>query len=81
MIIGEFMAVMSGSLIIERIFAIPGIGNVYIQSILLRDYSLFITVSMFYLAIGLVGGLLVDISYGLVDPRIRMGGGKTNESV
>lgn len=80
MIISEFMFIMTGSLIIERIFAIPGIGNVYIQSITLRDYSLFMAISMFYLIIGLVSGILIDISYGIVDPRIRMGGGKTNES-
>lgn len=79
MIISEFMGILMGSLIIERIFAIPGIGNVYIQSYNLRDYSVFMTISMFYLAIGLVTGILIDISYGLVDPRIRMGGGKTNE--
>ncbi|HBB29914.1 MAG TPA: ABC transporter permease [Clostridiales bacterium] len=79
MIIAEFMGILMGSLIIERIFAIPGIGNVYIQSYNLRDYSVFMTISMFYLAIGLVTGILIDISYGLVDPRIRMGGGKTNE--
>lgn len=80
MIISEFMFIMSGSLIIEKIFAIPGIGNVYVQSIILRDYSLFMAISMFYLIIGLVSGILVDLSYGIVDPRIRMGGGKTNES-
>lgn len=79
MIIAEFMGIIMGSLIIEKIFAIPGIGNVYVQSYALRDYSVFITISMFYLAVGLVAGILVDISYGLVDPRIRMGGGKTNE--
>lgn len=79
MIIAEFMGILMGSLIIERIFAIPGIGNVYVQAYKLRDYSLFMTISMFYLVIGLVTGILVDISYGLVDPRIRMGGGKNNE--
>ena len=79
MIIAEFMGILMGSLIIERIFAIPGIGNVYIQSYNLRDYSVFMTISMFYLAIGLITGILIDISYGIVDPRIRMGGGKNNE--
>lgn len=78
MIISQFIFIMSGSLIIERIFAIPGIGNVYVDSIILRDYSVFITISMFYLIIGLAGGLIIDLSYGLIDPRIRMGGGKTN---
>ena len=42
----------------------------------MKDYDVFQFVGMFYVAIGLVGGLIVDISYGLVDPRIRMGGRK-----
>lgn len=78
-VLGEFMAVMGGSLVIEKIFAIPGIGGAYIQSIMGRDYDLFLYISMFYTAIGLVSGLLIDLSYGFIDPRIRMGGGKTNE--
>ena len=76
MIIGEFISIMSGSLIIEQIFAIPGIGKIYLESINLRDYNVFLFLSMFYVAIGLVAGLLVDLSYGFVDPRIRIGGGK-----
>ncbi len=79
MIIGEFMGILVGSLIIESIFAIPGIGSVYVKSVRLRDYSVFITISMFYLIISLAAGVLIDISYGLIDPRIRMGGGKNNE--
>lgn len=79
MIIGLFIDILGGSLIIEKIFSIPGIGGLYLQSIYLRDYSIFIAVSMFYTVVGLVAGLFVDVSYGLIDPRIRMGGGKTNE--
>lgn len=79
----SFMAdviyVISGSMIIEQIFAIPGIGKTYLLSITSRDYSVFMTISMFYVAVGLVAGLLFDLSYGFIDPRIRMGGGKTNE--
>lgn len=76
MIIGEFISIMSGSLIIEQIFGIPGIGKIYLQSINTKDYNIFLFLSMFYVAIGLVAGLLVDLSYGIVDPRIRIGGGK-----
>ena len=79
----SFMAdviyVISGSMIIEQIFAIPGIGKTYLLSITSRDYAVFMTISMFYVAVGLVAGLLFDLSYGFIDPRIRMGGGKTNE--
>ena len=44
-----------------------------------RDYSVFLFISMFYVAIDLIAGLIFDLSYGFIDPRIRMGGGKTNE--
>lgn len=79
LIISEFVMVLSGSLIIEKIFGIPGIGNTYVSSILQRDYNLFLAVSMFYTVISLAATLVIDLSYGLVDPRIRMGGGKDNE--
>ena len=79
LIISEFVMVLSGSLIIEKIFGIPGIGSTYVSSILERDYSLFLAVSMFYTVISLVATLVIDLSYGLVDPRIRIGGGKDNE--
>ena len=79
MIISEFVMVLSGSLIIEKIFGIPGIGSTYVSSVLERDYSLFLAVSMFYTVISLAATLVIDLSYGLVDPRIRIGGGKNNE--
>lgn len=79
MIISEFVMVLSGSLIIEKIFGVPGIGSTYVACILERDYALFLAVSMFYTAISLVATLVIDLSYGLVDPRIRMGGGKDND--
>lgn len=75
----DVIYIISGSMIIEQIFAVPGIGKTYILSINSRDYSVFMAISMFYVALGLVCGLLFDLSYGFIDPRIRMGGGKTNE--
>lgn len=82
-IMPSFMAdviyVISGSLIIEQIFAVPGIGRTYLASINMKDYSVFLAISMFYVAIGIVAGILFDLSYGFIDPRIRMGGDKTNE--
>lgn len=76
MILGEFISVLSGSVIIEKVFGIPGVGRIFLDSITMRDYDVFLFVGMFYTLIGLVGGLVVDLSYGIVDPRIRMGGGK-----
>lgn len=75
-IFGSFIGIMSGSLIIEKIFSIPGVGQLYINSINAPDYPLFILITAFYTTIGLVAGIVVDISYGLIDPRIRMGSKK-----
>ncbi len=76
MILGTIIGILSGSMIIENIFSVPGVGGLYLESIQKRDYDVFQFVSMFYILIGLVGSLVVDVSYGLVDPRIRMGGKK-----
>lgn len=73
MIIGEFIGILSGSLIIEQIFGVPGIGKLYIQAINVRDYNFFMMLTAFYTFIGLAAGIVVDISYGIIDPRIRMG--------
>lgn len=79
MILGQFLSILSGSLVIEQIFGVPGVGALFLNSIVSAkgaDFDVFLFVSMFYTLIGLVGGLIVDLSYGFVDPRIRMGGGK-----
>ena len=76
MIIGEFIGIIGGSLIIEKIFSIPGVGNLYITSITLRDYNFFMALTFFYTFIGLASGIVIDISYGVIDPRIRMGAKK-----
>lgn len=75
-IFGSFIGIMSGSLVIERIFAIPGIGNLYLNAINARDYPIFLLDSCFYTAVGLLASIVVDISYGFIDPRIRMGSKK-----
>lgn len=72
-IIGSFVGILGGSMIIEQIFSIPGVGRLYIQAINLRDYDVFMTDTVFYTFIGLLAGIVVDISYGFIDPRIRMG--------
>ncbi len=72
-IVGEFVAVLSGSLIIEKIFSIPGVGGLYLDSINAQDYDFFMLLSEFYILIGLVAAIVIDLSYGFIDPRIRMG--------
>ncbi|MGM9609195.1 MAG: ABC transporter permease [Eubacteriales bacterium] len=73
MILGEFIGILSGSLVIENIFGIPGIGGLYVNAIRVLDYNFFMADSAFYTAIGLAAGIVVDLSYGFIDPRIRMG--------
>ena len=72
-IIASFVGILGGSMIIEQIFSIPGVGQLYIKSIELRDYDVFMIDTIFYTFIGLLAGIVVDISYGFIDPRIRMG--------
>ena len=72
-ILSEFISVLSGSLIIESMFSINGVGGLYLQSINYQDYDLFMLLSAFYTLIGLTAGIVIDISYGFIDPRIRMG--------
>ena len=75
-IISSFVSILSGSLIIEGIFAIPGIGGLYIKSINMLDYDVFMGCNAFYVFIGLAASIVVDLSYGFIDPRIRMGASK-----
>ena len=73
MIIGSFISIMSGSMIIEQIFSIPGVGQLYIKSINLFDYDVFMVDCIFYTFVGLLASIVIDLSYGFIDPRIRMG--------
>ena len=73
MIISTFMGVLAGSFVIEQIFSIPGVGQLYMMSIRLFDYDVFMMDMIFYTFISLLAGIVVDISYGFIDPRIRMG--------
>ena len=72
-ILASFIGILGGSLIIEQIFSIPGVGALYTEAIFKRDYDVFMMDSIFYTFLGLTSGIVVDISYGFIDPRIRMG--------
>lgn len=75
-IFGQFISIMSGSLIIEKIFSVPGVGQLYLNSINGRDYPMFTMLVVFYTSVSLAASIVVDISYGFIDPRIRMGSKK-----
>ncbi len=72
-IVGQLIYIVGGSVIIESIFAINGIGSLMITAINLLDYDVFIVCAMFYSSIGIVAQIVVDLSYGFLDPRIVMG--------
>jgi oligopeptide transport system permease protein len=72
-ILSEFIAVFFGSLIIEKMFGINGVGGLYLNSINFQDYDFFMLLSGFNTLIGLASAIVIDISYGIIDPRIRMG--------
>lgn len=73
MILGEFIGILGGSFVIEKIFGVPGVGQLMINSITALDYNIFMLLTAFYTLISLLTGLVVDLSYGFIDPRIRMG--------
>jgi len=65
--------VLTGSLVVERIFAIPGTGSHFVNSALNRDYTLALGVTILYTTLVYGFNLLVDLSYGWIDPRMRAG--------
>lgn len=67
---------LTGSLVIENIFGIPGIGSLFVDSIKMNDYSTIMGITLFYSAFYVFVMLVVDLLYGLVDPRIRLASGK-----
>ena len=73
MIIASFVGILGGSFVIEKIFSIPGVGQLYLKAISLFDYDIFMMDTIFYTFTGLLAGIVVDLSYGAIDPRIRMG--------
>lgn len=71
-LIGWFISIFSGSLIIEQMFGLNGMGQLYYQGLMNNDYELALAIQMFYVLIALVGQLITDLSYGIVDPRVRV---------
>ena len=71
-IIGWFISIFSGSVIIENTFSLNGMGKLYWAGLSNLDFELVLAIQMFYTIVALVGSLIMDISYGLVDPRVRV---------
>lgn len=72
LIIGWFMSIFMGSIIIEQVFQINGIGLMYYKGLINQDYDVALAIQMLYCVITLISNLITDLSYGIVDPRVRI---------
>jgi oligopeptide transport system permease protein len=63
---------VTGSFVIEQVFSVPGIGRFFVQAIGGRDYSMIMGTTLFYALLVAIGNLLIDVTYGLFDPRIKV---------
>ena len=72
LIIGWFLGIFGGSMMIENIFGLNGIGKTYYDALQGSDNEVVLALQMFYITIALFGNLLIDLAYGLVDPRVRV---------
>jgi oligopeptide transport system permease protein len=64
-------AILTGSVVVEEIFGIPGVGQFFVRGALNRDYTLVLGIVIFYAALVILLNLIVDVLYGFLDPRIR----------
>lgn len=72
LVVGWFLGVFAGSIVIEQTFAINGMGLLLYTSLRTQDYDVVMLMQMFYVFMSLLGNLIIDIVYGLVDPRVRV---------
>lgn len=75
-ILAEFIGILGGSMILEGLYNIPGIGKLYIDALNGKDYNILFVDMAIFTTISLLAGVILDISYGFIDPRIRMGAKK-----
>ena len=66
------IGLFGGSIVIESVFLWPGLGKMLIDGLLQRDFSVVLTMQMFYVVLSLAGNVLMDIAYTIVDPRVRL---------
>ena len=72
LVIGWFLGIFAGSMMIENIFSLNGIGLFYYVALQNNDNEVVLALQMFYIFIALAGNLIIDIAYGFIDPRIRI---------
>lgn len=72
-----FVNLITGTLVIEKIFSVPGLGTHFVQSITTNDYTMIAGLTIFYSALLVVVLFITDLVYGLIDPRIRLAKGRS----
>lgn len=75
-ILAEVIGLLGGSMILESLYGIPGIGKLYTTALTAKDYNVLFVDMAVFTTISLAAGVILDISYGFIDPRIRMGAKK-----
>ena len=75
-ILAEFLGVFGGSMILEKLYDINGIGGLLLEALNKKDYNVLLVDMAIFTLFGLLAGVLLDLSYGFLDPRIRMGAKK-----
>jgi oligopeptide transport system permease protein len=68
--------IVTGSLVVEQIFAVPGIGEEFVRSVVVSDYAMILGTTIFFSVLFILALLIQDILYGIIDPRIRVSGAK-----
>jgi len=68
--------IITGSLVVEQIFAVPGIGEEFVRSVVVSDYAMILGTTIFFSVLFILALLIQDILYGIIDPRIRVAGAK-----
>ena len=72
LVVGWFLGIFSGSIVFEETFGLNGMGALMIKGVRTADFDLVMFVALFYVILSLAGNLIIDIVYGLVDPRVRV---------
>jgi oligopeptide transport system permease protein len=75
-ILMEFVGLLSGSMILEQLYGIPGTGKLFVMALNAKDFDLLFVDMAIYTMISLLAGIIFDLSYSIIDPRIRMGAKK-----
>ena len=72
LVVGWFLGIFGGSLMVENMFAYNGMGRIMLTALRSSDYDVVMLMQVFYITISLLGNLIIDIIYGMVDPRVRV---------